>query len=137
MRIIPTRIHGVIDYLVGILYIVLPKVLHWNQPANYFISILGVSIIVYSLLTHYELGAVKWIPMPVHLGLDVLGGLLLIAAPFIFPVAGNGVTTWMVILGLFDLIVPLFTQTEPVALAHANGGAHTHEGVGVYDASRR
>ncbi len=137
MRIIPTRIHGVIDYLVGILFIVLPKVLDWNQTANYFISILGVSIIVYSLLTHYELGAVKWIPMPVHLGLDVLSGLLLIAAPFIFPVAGNGVTTWMVVLGLFDLIVPLFTQTEPPALANAGDGVHSHEGVGVYDAGRR
>lgn len=137
MRIIPTRIHGVIDYLVGILFIVLPKVLHWNQTADYFISILGVSIIVYSLLTHYELGAVKWIPMPVHLGLDVLSGLLLIAAPFIFPVAGNGVTTWMVVLGLFDLVVPLLTELEPRLLAHPAAGSQAHEGVGVYDAGRR
>ncbi len=137
MRIIPTRIHGVIDYLVGILFIVLPKVLGWNQTANYFLSIVGVSIIVYSLLTHYELGAVKWIPMPVHLGLDVLSGLLLIAAPFIFPVAGNGVTTWMVLLGLFDLIVPLFTQTESPMQVRSSDGAQAHEGVGVYDAGRR
>lgn len=137
MRIIPTRIHGIIDYLVGILFIILPKVLNWNQTADYLLSILGVSIIVYSLLTHYELSVVKWIPMPVHLGLDVLAGLFLIAAPFFFPVAGDGVTTWMVILGLFALIISLFSQIEPPERARTGDGAHTSEGVGVYDASRR
>jgi len=90
MPIIPTKVHGVIDYLMGIIFIGLPKVLDWNQTANYFISILGVSVIVYSLLTRYELGAVKWIPLSVHLVLDLLGGILLIAAPFILPVAGRG-----------------------------------------------
>jgi hypothetical protein len=61
----------------------------------------------------------------------------LIASPFIFPVAGNGVTTWLVLLGLFDLIVPLLTQTEPPMQARSSDGAQAHEGVGVYDAGHR
>jgi len=132
MRVIPTRIHGVLDYLMGVIFIVLPKVLDWNQTANYFISILGVSVIVYSLLTRYELGAVKWIPMSVHLILDLLGGILLIVAPFILRVAGNGVTTWMIVLGLVELIATLMTRTES-SVAQATGTGD----IGVYDANRR
>jgi hypothetical protein len=117
MRIIPTRLHGVIDYLAGILFIVLPKLLDWNQTANYLLSIMGVSVIVYSLITRYELGAIKWMPMRVHLILDILSGLLLIAAPFIFPVAGDGVTGWLIGLGVFEVLAGLMTDTEPRTLS--------------------
>lgn len=46
--------------------------------------LLGISIIVYSLLTRYELSVAKLIPMPVHLGIDAPGGILLIASPWLF-----------------------------------------------------
>jgi hypothetical protein len=132
MRIIPTRLHGVIDYLAGILFIILPKILDWNQTANYLLSIMGVSVIVYSLITRYELGAIKWMPMRVHLILDILSGLLLIAAPFIFPVAGDGVTGWLVGLGIFEILAGLMTDSAPRTLR-----AGTPDPVGVYEAHER
>ncbi len=42
-------------------------------------TILGARAIVHSLLTDYELGVVRRIPMPIHLLLDVLSGLVLLA----------------------------------------------------------
>src|SRR5215203_4256353 len=112
-RIIPTRIHGVLDYLTGALFLILPRLLGWSQSATWLISILGVSVLVYSLLTRYELGAIKFIPMPVHLVLDILGGLVLIAAPFFFLDEENSVTTWYLILGVFELGAALLSETRP------------------------
>jgi hypothetical protein len=128
-RIIPTRIHGVLDYLTGALFLVLPRLLGWSQSATWLISILGVSVLVYSLLTRYELGAIKFIPMPVHLVLDILGGLVLIAAPFFFLNEENSVTTWYLILGVFELGAALLSETRPYETTSVGqGGA-----VGVYD----
>jgi hypothetical protein len=40
---------------------------------------LGFAAITYSLLTDYELGALRVLPMPVHLTLDVLFGVAILA----------------------------------------------------------
>ena len=75
-KLIPTRIHGVLDYLFGLLYIALPLLLSWPQPAATILIALGVGVLVYSALTRYELGLLKLLPMPAHLVIDLLGGLL-------------------------------------------------------------
>ena len=45
--------------------------------AQWVPQIAGAVLIGASLLTDYELGVVRMIPMPVHLGFDVAAGLLL------------------------------------------------------------
>jgi hypothetical protein len=70
--------------------------------------------LVYSLLTRYEMNVVGLIPMPVHLALDLLAGLLLIGAAFFFRNEENGVMIWYLILGLFSLGAGLLTDTTPV-----------------------
>jgi hypothetical protein len=84
LRFIPTRTHGVIDYLLmGALLIVAPYLLGFadGTAARWVPQIVGAGLIGASLLTDYELGVVRMIPMPVHLGLDVAAGLLLAASP--------------------------------------------------------
>lgn len=80
MRIIPTRIHGVFDYLVA------PWLLGFaiDGPAQWVPVLLGVAAVIYSLLTRYELGLAPLISMPVHLGLDVASGVLLAASAWLF-----------------------------------------------------
>ena len=78
MRIIPSRIHGVIDYLMGIVLIAAPWILNFEDGAQTWVPmILGASVIVYSVFTDYELGVVRAIPFPIHLAIDVLGGVVL------------------------------------------------------------
>jgi hypothetical protein len=72
-----------------------------------------VSVLVYSLLTRYELGAIRFIPMPVHLALDLLGGLVLIGAAFMFRGAENNVMIWYLILGLFEVGAALMSEPTP------------------------
>jgi hypothetical protein len=45
--------------------------------------ILGMGVIAYSLVTDYELGIARLIPMSVQLGLDLLSGILLAMSPWL------------------------------------------------------
>lgn len=109
-----TRTHGYADYLVGIVLILAPYILGFadGTAAQWVPQILGAGAIVYSLLTDYELGVVRAIPMPVHLGLDFASGLLLLASPWLFGFADR--IFWPhVLFGLVEIGASLVTQTRP------------------------
>lgn len=120
MRFIPTRIHGVLDYLMGLVLIAVPSVLGLNQGGlqTWLPVALGAGVIGYSLLTDYELSLAKLIPMPIHLGLDIVGGLLLAASPRLFGFAEQARIPYLV-LGLVEVVVALVTQTTPADEASA------------------
>ncbi len=114
MRFIPTRVHAYLDYLVGVLLIIAPWVLGFAAGgAETWIPVLvGASVIVYSLITNYELGAAKLIDMPTHLWLDGIGGAFLAISPWVFGYADR---VWLphVIVGLIEIGTAIMTQTRP------------------------
>lgn len=114
MRIIPTRIHGVLDYLMGILLIASPWIFNFHRggPETYVPIILGAGVIFYSLLTDYELGVVRKIPMKLHLGMDLLGGAILAASPWLFGFA-DYIYLPHLILGILEIGASLMTHTAP------------------------
>lgn len=114
MRFLPTRLHGVIDYLAGIIFIVVPWLFDWPGDAAWVSTALGALALVYSLLTNYELGVARVIPMPTHLLLDLLSGLVFIVAPFLLD-PGTGVTITMIVFGLAEVGASLVTRTTPEA----------------------
>ncbi|HEX7119359.1 MAG TPA: SPW repeat protein [Longimicrobiales bacterium] len=116
MRFIPTRIHGILDYLMGALLIALPWLLGFaaGGAATWVPVVLGAALIVYSLLTDYELGVVKVIGMTAHLWLDAIGGLFLGLAPWIFGFEELGPPAeafWL--LGFIEIAAALLTRTAP------------------------
>lgn len=114
MQLIPTRTHGFLDYLFGLLLIVAPWLFGFANggAAQWVAIVLGIVLIVYSLLTNYELGAVHLISMPIHLGLDVAGGVLLAISPWLLGFAG--VIVWPhLVLGVVEIIVALITYHQP------------------------
>ena len=114
MRFIPTRVHGVLNYLVGALIIAAPWLLNFNRGGaeTWVPVILGVGALVYSLLTNYELGVVRRIPMGTHLSLDAASGLLLAVSPWLFGF--SSFVFWPhLILGIFELVAALTTKTTP------------------------
>jgi SPW repeat-containing protein len=110
---IPTRIHGVLDYATAIVLIAAPWLFGFDEHRNATLVpvILGIGIILYSLLTDYELGLADVIPMPTHLILDALGGLVLIASPWIFRFSDD---IWWphVAVGLFELVVVALSRSH-------------------------
>jgi hypothetical protein len=120
MRFLSTRAHGVIDYLTVILFIAAPWLFGFadGTAAQWVPVVIGVVILLSSMLTDYELSLARMIPMPVHLGLDLLAGLLLAASPWLF---GFSDRVWMphLLLGAFEVIVSLVTRTVPDTDARA------------------
>lgn len=113
MKLIDTKIHGYLDYIVGIFLIVAPVVFYLDRksPESLIFYILGGTLLVYSMLTNYPLGLFKIISMKTHLLLDVMSGILLAASPWIFGFA-DGVYLPHLILGLFEIGAGLMTNTK-------------------------
>lgn len=116
MRFIPTRIHGMMDYLMGVLLIAAPWLFGFaaGGAETWLPVILGAGVILYSIFTNYELGLVKSLSMGTHLGLDIAGGLLLAVSPWLFGFADF---VWVphVVFGILEVGAGLMTQTEPAA----------------------
>jgi hypothetical protein len=113
MRFLPTFMHGVIDYLWGIALMASPWLFGFaDVPAATWVAIVfGAGAILYSALTAYELGLLKILPMPMHLILDGLGGIVLAASPFLFGFADR--VFWPhVLFGLFSVVACLITRFE-------------------------
>ena len=76
------------------------------------------------LLTDYERGipGMKFIPMPVHLILDFVAAAFLVAAPFLFSFANQGLNVWLpfVVAGVGVIILVLVSQTHAYLKAKTN-----------------
>ena len=113
MRFIPTRVHGVLDYVSGAGLLLAPTLLGFrNARAAAVPRIIGGGALAYSLLTDYELGAVRKLPMTRHLQMDAVSGATLAASPWLFGFADD-VRAPHVALGLFELIAAFTTKTVP------------------------
>ncbi len=114
MQIIPTRIHGVLDYGVSLLLIAAPYLLGFadRTAAQYVPQALGVLTILASLVTDYELSLAKIIPMPMHLALDIGSAVFLAASPWLFGFADR--IAWPhVAFGLIEIVVATLTRRVP------------------------
>mgnify|MGYP002402529710 CR=1 FL=1 len=129
MRFLKTRIHGYLDYLVGLLLIVSPWLfsLEKGGAASWTLIIFGAGAIVYSFITDYELGAFPMLSVRTHLTIDLIAGIVLAASPWIFNFAQS---VWAPHLGfgLFSILASLVTLKEPEAerRAHGNRPAAVH-----------
>ena len=130
MRILPTRIHGALDYLVGIALILAPTIFGFSAMGGAEVWIpraLGVVLIIYSVFTNYEWGVIKVLDMRYHLVVDLLASLFLAASPFLFGFSGEASSHWLphVVVGLVVVLVVLVSQTAPgYGSATGQGSAH-------------
>jgi hypothetical protein len=112
MKIISTKVHGVLDYMMGVLLIASPWILGFaeNGMQLWVPLILGVLTIIYSLMTDYELGLSDNISMRTHLVIDFISGALLAASPWIFGFAAEVYLPHLV-LGLVEMGAVALTTT--------------------------
>jgi len=123
MRFIETKTHGYMDYLMGILLLVLPAILNidMSSAAGAVPMILGAMTIVYSLMTSYELGITNVISMKTHLAIDLLSGIVLAASPWLFGFADE-IYLPHLILGIVEIMASLMTKTK----SHVTIGSERH-----------
>lgn len=117
-KFIPTRVHGVLDYIVAIALVLAPVIFNFSDVGGAAVAVpmvLGIGLFLYSLFTRYELGIFKLIPMVIHLVIDVVASIVLIASPFVFGFIDQSVNAWLphIVVGIAVILVVIFTQTVP------------------------
>ena len=102
-----------IDYVWSIALIASPWLFGFAKggAAQWVAVLFGATAILYSLATDYELGAVRILPMRVHLLLDGVAGVLLAASPWLFGFAHE--VFWPhLAFGLFSVVASLISRNE-------------------------
>lgn len=117
LRMIPTKAHGAVDMATGPALIAAPTLLRMNGNTGATLPprVVGTAATLYSLLTDYEFGLKRVLPMRAHLGLDVAAGLALATTPFLTGAWRNGVRHWLphTILGAQSLVMAATTKERP------------------------
>jgi hypothetical protein len=117
MLMITSRLHGMLDYLVGIALIAAPWLFGFadfnNFPAATWTPvIIGAFIIAMSLLTNYEYSMAKIIPLRAHLLMDFIAALFLTVSPWVLNYA-DYVYAPHLIVGLVVMLVVSMTVRQP------------------------
>ncbi|MBC5772592.1 SPW repeat protein [Pontibacter sp. KCTC 32443] len=114
MRFIPTRFHGILDYIVGIFMIIAPWVLDFsdNDAATWTMVIAGILVLAQTVMTDFEVGLIRRIPMQSHLMVDFGLGVLLALSPWLFGFADR-IYSPHLILGVFSILASLTTHRVP------------------------
>src|SRR3712207_757170 len=116
LRLIPTSVHGVLDYLASGIDLAFPGLLGshdvpWPALVPRIDGLAGAG---YSLITGYELGVLKVLPMPKHLAFDAAKGVFMASSPWLFGFASNGSRYWMphVLMGTADVLAAITSKTD-------------------------
>jgi hypothetical protein len=119
---ISSKTHGIIDLVVGAAFIAAPFILNAlddragsrqrSNASKALLPSLGAGILAETMMTRYEFGAVKALPMRSHLRLDYGLAAFMMAAPWLLNM-DNRVKIPLTIVGAASLGIALFTEQEP------------------------
>jgi len=118
MRFITKRIHAFLDYPVAILLIVLPFLLNLgaSSPLAMQLSVItGVAALLLTIFTDHHLGLIPVLSYQFHLIVDLIVGVVFVAAPFLLGFEGlDSYYYWTI--GATVLIVVSLHKPETVAI---------------------
>ncbi|QJD94855.1 hypothetical protein HH214_02655 [Mucilaginibacter robiniae] len=114
---IPTKVHGVLDYVLGAVITASPWLFSFTDDAGgaaLFIPVIsGSLLLIMTIFTDHEVGLVRAIPIQLHLAIDVIAGFTLFIAPFLYGFYPH-VFLPHVLLGLLLMGTGIFTAHSVV-----------------------
>jgi hypothetical protein len=117
MRVIPTTMHGALDYAVALLLILSPWIFRFSDVlgAKWTAIGVGIGMALSATTTNYELGLVHIVPMHVHLLTDLLVGAFLAASPWIVGFSDRGPNAWvpMLVIGILEVQTAAMSSPWP------------------------
>jgi hypothetical protein len=111
MKIISTKIHGLLDYAVSLIIIATPWLFDFNNdgPQTWLLVIAGIITIMYSVVTSYDYSLADLIPFNVHLALDTLSGIFIASSPWLFGFHDK-IFVPHLLIGMLEILVVLFSK---------------------------
>ncbi len=111
-RPISTATHGAFDYLTAAGYVALPRVLGWTTRPTRLLDGAALFTLGLSIMTHYELGLARLVPMRMHLALDGLLDGVLAAAGLRLRSEESMVRATLLLLALAGAAVSALSEPE-------------------------
>ena len=109
---IPRFLHGLIEYLAGVLFIAAPIALTFDSGAATAISIIvGVVVLAVAAATDGPTGLVDSLPLTAHVALDYVLAVFLVAVPFVAGFSGETApTVFFIAMGVAHLLITIGTR---------------------------
>jgi hypothetical protein len=128
VRMINTKAHASVDYCIGLVLILSPWIFDYRpwQRAHLIAGGVGVLGCALALLTRFEWGVFKVIPLRAHLIMDFISGIFLAFSPWLFHFKGQVFKPHLV-FGLTAAVVAVITdrvlleQVKPAERAETVG----------------
>jgi hypothetical protein len=111
---ISSAIHGVLDYATVLVLFVAPSVFNMQTTASFFTYVLASVHLLLTLLTNFEAGVLKIIPLKVHGLIEIVVSVLLIAIAIWFKSLGDNLSFYFyLVFSVVLFIVWLLTEYKP------------------------
>ncbi len=110
---VPTLVHGSVEYAVAILFIVAPFLFDVDETsAKAAAIVVGLALLAFTATSALPTGLVKSISQGVHVTVDVVFAVLLVALPFVlgFDDTEGGVTALFITTGVVHLLMTIATR---------------------------
>ena len=117
MKLLSTRTHTIIGMVVGLALLVAPWLFGFADEGGAAVMVpiyVGIFILLSELTTTSSLSPLKIVPMKIHIMLDVVTGLFLLASPWLFGFADLEANAWVphVVVGVLVAGYALVTRTS-------------------------
>ena len=105
--------HGFLDYIMAVLLVSLPFAMGFDPRAaeSAILFVYGALMLFMGILTRYELGIVRVLPVRLHLTIDILAGGFLAILPVMLDIEGKP-RLLFILLGLFEVVASYITETD-------------------------
>lgn len=126
MHIISSRVHTWMGLAVGVVLVVAPWILGFDEhqaPRAVAVGV-GLFVIVNELVTTSPVSPLKIVPMRVHIVVDVVTGVFLAVSPWLFGFADLEARAWVphLVVGILVAGYALVTDTSDSTIAAGADG---------------
>jgi hypothetical protein len=111
MKILSPAAHGIIDIAFITVLTMAPIMFDLAPAVDIACFVMAGGYLLVTLLTDFKMGLLRVIPFPIHGWLDLLTGIALLAAPFLFNFpAGSSERNLFWLLGVVSVVTWFITD---------------------------
>jgi hypothetical protein len=113
---LPALVHGALEYVVGVLFIAAPFLFGFNASAAPTAAavVVGLLLLAFTATSALPTGLVRSVSLGVHVTVDFVLAVLLVALPFILGFTDDAAPTALfIVVGVLHLLVTIATRFSP------------------------
>jgi hypothetical protein len=109
---VPVLVHGILEYAVGALFIAAPFLFGFDSSAATAAAlVVGLLLLAFTATSALPTGLVRSVSLGVHVTVDLVLSVLLVALPFILGFTGEAAPTALfIVVGVLHLLVTIATR---------------------------